>query len=517
MNFKKIICAVLALTLLLGGCRTELSDLQGSVQGGLAASSAPEEQEADFEPVTAIRIPYDEEDGLSPYACKTVANRYICGLIYGSLVALNPDFSPALSAAERVAPSAGNTVWEIALRQGLRFPDGSALTADDLLYSILQARAGGSYYESSLESVAAAVKSGDYAVTVTLSAADRYFENLLVFPLIKNGTVAAPVALPGRYALSGDGTSLLCNSGAAVRTVELVKLADHGMLLQEMRLGVYDIIYSDDPAGISVTSVGGMETMPTTNLVYIGMNSGRALLSGAGFRRALSLAVDAESLCEEVYRGYAEPARGPFSPVFYDAAGLEPYPCDLQAANQALDELGYENRSAGGYRLAGQSELSLGILVCADAEEKAELAKALAETVESLGIHASVTALPYKNYLAALEGGSYDLYLAEVRLGADMDLTKLVAMGGYAGGLCYGAPASEALRLSWFGYEGGTAGAAAFREAFDAVTPFLPVCYRQSAAVYSRDFYFEIGATEQDLFHGILNWGSRGPASSPLE
>lgn len=517
MNFKRIICAVLVLTLLLGGCRTELSDLQGSVQGGLANSSAPEDQEADFEPVTSVRIPYDEEDGLHPYACKTVANRYICGLIYGSLVTLYPDFSSALSAAESVAPSAGNTVWEIALRRDLRFPDGSPLTADDLLYSILQAGAVGSYYRSSLESVSSAVKSGDFSVTVTLSAADRYFENLLVFPLIKDGTAAAPTALPGRYTLSEDGARLLCNSGAAVQTVELVKLADHGMLLQEMRLGVYDIIYSDDPAGISVTSVGGMETMPTTNLVYVGMNSGRALLSGAGFRRALSLAVDAESLCETVYRGYAEPANGPFSPVFYDAARLEPYPCDLQAANQMLDELGYENRSAGGYRLAGQSELSLEILVCAGAEEKAELAEALAETVESLGIHASVTALAYQSYLAALGAGRYDLYLAEVRLGVDMDLTKLVAAAGYPGSLCYGAPASNDLALAWAGYESGTMSAAAFREAFDAVMPFLPVCYRQSAAVYSRDFYFEIGATEQDLFHGILNWGSRGADSASSE
>ncbi len=513
MNIKKILSAVLALILLLSGCRTELSDLQGAMQESVSsASSQGQEASAGFEPVTSVRIPYDEEDGLHPYTCKTVVNRYLCGLLYGSLVILNADYSTSLSYAERITPSAGNTVWEIVLRPGLLFPDGTECGADDLSYSILQAAAEGSYYRQSLEYVSSVAKSGNYSVTVTLSAADRNFSSLLVFPLIKNGTAAAPAALPGRYSLSEDGTRLFCNSDAKVQTVELVKLTDRSMLLQETRLGVYDIVYSDNPVGISVTSVGGMEAMPSTNLVYVGMNSSRALLNSADFRQALSLAVDAETVCEEIYRGYAAPAKGPFSPAFYEAAHLASYSCDLQAANRMLDDLGYKARSGEGYRLVGQSELSLDILVCADSGEKTELAAALAETIESLGIRASVTALSYENYLAAVETGSFDLYLAEVKLGANMDLGPLVLSGAYQNGsrgsLCYGMPVSEALAQAWLGYEGGTASAADFCETFYAVMPFLPVCYRESAAVYSRNFYFEIGATEQDLFHGILGWGS---------
>lgn len=513
INIKKILSAVLVLILLLSGCRTELSDLQGAVQENVSSASSPEQEAASgFEPVTSVRVPYDEEDGLHPYTCKTVVNRYLCGLLYGSLVILNADYSATLSYAERIAPSGGNTVWEITLRPGLLFPDGTECGADDLSYSILQAAAEGSYYRQSLEYVSSVAKSGDKSVTVTLSAADRNFSSLLVFPLIKNGTAATPAALPGRYSLSPDGTRLLCNSDAKAQTVELVKLTDRSMLLQETRLGVYDIVYSDNPAGISVTSVGGMEAMPSTNLVYVGMNSGRALLSSAGFRQALSLAVDTKAVCEEIYRGYAEPAKGPFSPAFYEAASLAPYSCDLQAANQALDDLGYKTRSGEGYRLAGQNVLSLEILVCADSGEKEELAAALAETIESLGIRAAVTALSYETYLAAVEAGNFDLYLAEVKLGADMDLSPLVLSGAYQSGsrgsLNYGMPVSEALALMWLGYESGTASAADFSEAFYAVMPFLPLCYRESAAVYSRNFYFEIGATEQDLFHGILGWGS---------
>lgn len=499
--------------LLLSGCRTELSDLQGTVQEGVANSSASEQEaESNFEPVTLIRIPYDEEDGLHPYTCKTVVNRYICGLIYGSLVTLNRDFSVSLSCAESITPSAGNTVWGITIPPGLFFSDGTECSADDLRYSILQAAAEGSHYQQSLEYVSSVVISGAYGVTVTLSAADRHFDSLLVFPLIKDGTAGAPLALPGRYSLSEDGLRLSCNSDAKVQTVELVKLGDHSMLLQEMRLGVYDVIYADDPSGISVTSIGGMETMPSSSLVYVGMNSNRSLLSSASFRQALSLAVDREAVCGEVYRGYAEPAKGPFSPDFYDAAHLASYSCDLQAANRMLDDLGYEGRSGEGYRLVGQSELSLDILACSGASEKTELAAALAETIESLGIRATVTALAYENYLAAVEAGSFDLYLAEVKLGCNMDLSKLVLAGGYRdssrGSLSYGVPASESLALSWLGYEGGTVSAADFSETFYEVMPFLPVCYQKSAAVYSRNFYFEIGATEQDLFHGILDWGS---------
>ena len=514
INIKKITAAVLVLILLLSGCRTELSDLQEAVQEGIsfAASSPEQEASADVESITSVRIPYDEEDGLHPYTCQTVVNRYICGLLYGSLVLLNTDFSTSLSYAEHIVPSEGNMVWEITVRSGLLFSDGTECGADDLRYSILQAAAEGSYFQKSLESVSSVTKNGSYGVTVVLSDADRHFDSLLVFPLIKNGSADAPVALPGRYSLSEDGTQLLCNSDAKIQTVELVKLADHSMLLQETRLGVYDIVYSDDPTGISVTSVGGMETMSSSNLVYVGMNSGRSFLNNLSFRQALSLALDTEAVCEEIYRGYAEPAKGPFSPAFYDAAHLASYSCDLQAANQILDDLGYENRSGEDYRLVGQSELSLDILVCSDTGEKTELAAFLSETIESLGIRATVTALAYEKYLAAVEAGNFDLYLAEVKLGDNMDLGPLVLSGVYAddsgGSLAYGMPTSESLSLAWLGYEDGTVSAADFSEAFYSVMPFLPICYRESAAVYSRNFSFEIGATEQDLFHGILSWGS---------
>ena len=255
INIKKITAAVLVLILMLSGCRTELSDLQEAVQEGVTSASSSPEQEpsAGFEMVTSVRIPYDEEDGLHPYTCQTVVNRYICGLLYGSLVLLNTDFSTSLSYAERIVPLAGNTVWEITVRPGLLFPDGTECGTDDLRYSILQAAAEGSYYQKSLESVSSVTKSGDYSVTVALSAADRHFDNLLVFPLIKNGSAGAPAALPGRYSFSEDGTRLLCNSDAKIQTVELMRLTDHSMLLQETRLGVYDIVYSDDPTGISVT------------------------------------------------------------------------------------------------------------------------------------------------------------------------------------------------------------------------------------------------------------------------
>jgi peptide/nickel transport system substrate-binding protein len=103
----------------------------------------------------------------------------------------------------------------------------------------------------------------------------------------------------------------------------------------------------------------------------------------------------------------------------------------------------------------GQSELSLDILVCSTPEKKTELSAFLAETIESLGIRATVTALAYEKYLAAVEAGNFDLYLAEVKLGDNMDLGPLVLSGAYANGsgtfLSYGMPASESLSLAWLG------------------------------------------------------------------
>lgn len=97
----------------------------------------------------------------------------------------------------------------------------------------------------------------------------------------------------------------------------------------------------------------------------------------------------------------------------------------------------------------------------------------------------SLERLSWTDYLAALERGDFDLYLAEVRLTADFDLTQLV---GTRGGLNYGGwsdPSTDGL-LSAFraaGAELRSSAAASLCSHLIQNAPIVPICFKNGSVL----------------------------------
>ena len=51
---------------------------------------------------------------------------------------VNPDFSQSPALALAWTPNATRTVWEVKLRPGVKWHDGSPFTADDVIYTLRQ-------------------------------------------------------------------------------------------------------------------------------------------------------------------------------------------------------------------------------------------------------------------------------------------------------------------------------------------------------------------------------------------
>ena len=107
-------------------------------------------------------------------------------------------------------------------------------------------------------------------------------------------------------------------------------------------------------------------------------------------------------------------------------------------------------------------------------------------------------------YAAALEAGSFDLYLGEVRLTADWDVSALLDAGG---ALNYGGFASEqlsaqndALLLS------GNASAARYAEGFVEETPFAPLLFKSKTVLTPSGLVDGMTPTASDPFYGFADW-----------
>ncbi len=508
MRFIKIISLFLAALMLFCGCDTP------TVTPPVTEVEIPSETEEPIEITEeepfAIRIPFDYEEGVSPYTTLSKPNRYVCELIYRGMVNLKADYSYELDLVSEIYTE-DNVTWYIYLDEGMTFPDGTEFTAYDLRYSLQQAMEKGSYYATSLEVVSSSKVINATCLRIVLRYADRYFPNLLTFPVISFETINNPLYFPDRYYFSDDGTRLICDIYSAAQEIELVSATDMDLLTYEMRMGLYDCIYVTDPKDMGSAANGGTMGMQSNRMIYLGINSSSNFTYYSDFRRAISAAIDYNSIAADTYGYFASAPKKIYNPDFYEMQYVSKNSLDLMSANIILDDMGYENRDEEGFRTTKRGKrISLKLIVCSDSSVKVSLANSVAEMLGEAGIEVSVSVLSYSSFMTALQNYDYDLYIAEMRLGADMDLTRILTPYAYQLSdleyINYGVPESESLYFSWLGFMSGSLTPSEFAAAFAEVTPFVPLCYTKGCAIYNRDLPFTLYGTDFDMFYNILEW-----------
>ena len=135
----------------------------------------------------------------------------------------------------------------------------------------------------------------------------------------------------------------------------------------------------------------------------------------AEVRQAIAKAIDRSYVTDSVYARHATAATLPVHPdsALYDTELAQELEYDLSA----LKELGLEGKS-------------LTLLVNIEDMAKSAAANRIEEDLESAGLRVTVERLAWEDYVKALERGQFDLYLAEVYLTADFDLTSLISPQG---------------------------------------------------------------------------------------
>jgi peptide/nickel transport system substrate-binding protein len=102
----------------------------------------------------------------------------------------------------------------------------------------------------------------------------------------------------------------------------------------------------------------------------VDLNTRRAAFNDVLVRRAFRYAVDAPAALRSVFFGAYKPAGGPLSPntPYYDAAVEHAYPYDIAEANKLLDQAGWTQRDAEGYRTKNGQRLVIHFPVYADTQ-----------------------------------------------------------------------------------------------------------------------------------------------------
>lgn len=458
-----------------------------------------ESEESESKNVT-ISIAYNNTDSFNPYVAETSVNRNVATLIFDSLFYIDNEYNLQNNLASSY--KVDGTTCTVTIKN-TRFSDGSAVTGDDVVYSFNAAKKSSGRYKQQLKSITK-VSSAANTLTFTCNKADPYMVNLLTFPIIKKDsdklTDKDNVALPpigcGRYTLSSDKTTLIANKNwhggkLNIDTIRLINAPDQESLSHAVEIGAIDIYYTDLSDGTILRMSGARQNINLNNLVYIGINHENSILQNINMRQAISAALDRTKICESAYFTNAVVATGIFNPAWEPTKSIQSIQTSAnnEISIENLKKIGYNKKDNGDYfENANGDTITVRLLVNSENQFRAELANMVVEQLKSVGIKVLVEKVSYKKYVSRLTQGDFDLYIGEVNILDNMDMTELLCAGGQAAyGITNEDPSNITTQKMIENFYNGTATVADIAAYAISEMPIVPICYRTGVLLCCED------------------------------
>ena len=422
-----------------------------------------------------------------------------------TLVNATPDgkLVPGLATSWKV--SGDGLSWIFALRDGVLFHDGSAMTAATVVNALEIARAkpgplGG------LPITGIAAEEGAVAITLSepLAALPAFlaeFRSQILSPAsyAPDGTGIAIIGTgPYRITqmeppLSLDATAFADYWGAAPHITDVtysgVSRVETRALMAET--GEAEFVFGLDPA--SVSRLNTLDTVDVLSVaiprtLLIKVNAGHPFLSEPDARRALSLAIDRNGIAKAVLR-YPDGADQLFPPSVagWHSDAIEPLSYNVEAAKTLLSDLGWEAGSDGILARNGE-RFAVTLTTYPDRPELPLVAAVLEQQFRTIGVELTINTTNSSEIPAGHQNGSLDLGLIARNFSLIPDPIGTV-LSDYVGNGDWGAMNWEnaefaTLVRGLMRGEGGDAQRAAAAAILQTELPIIPIAwYQQTLAV----------------------------------
>ena len=358
-----------------------------------------------------------------PIAAQTHADATVVELVFDTLYRVGPagTAQPHLASA---LPVVDKTKVTIALRKGVRFHDGSPLTAGDVVASLDRVRATSARW--TLAAVTSLSAPNPETVELVLRAPVPELATLLALP-VTAVTKAGRAPVEGKVV--GSGPFAVEALDRVRRRLRLKAFDDHFAgrpYLDTLVLAWYESSDGEarrfelGSAQLSARGTGAFAGAqpkfraddvegPAALLLFVGFGKAHADVTGdRGFRRALDLALARDALKTVSSGERVVPVRAPI-PV--EAGGQAAQTADLARAQAALAEASRRVKALAPDRLA---QLKLEILVEETRPDDREIAERVVRALDKLGISARVVAEPVTVFRDRVARGAADLWIGQL-------------------------------------------------------------------------------------------------------
>lgn len=364
---------------------------------------------------TLIVAAPDESATLSTTAHDALQTAFLNVLSYNGLMKLDYEMNPVCDLAESYDVSDDGCTWTFHLRQGVKFHDGSELTADDVVASMIDAQSQPNV--TSFTKDYTAVEAADkYTVVITT---DGYNSNLL-YSLANHANFILPKALlesghnfnetpvgTGPYKFvkwnHGDSIEYVANEdyyGGAPAIKNLIwRFIPEGTSRSlVLEAGEVDFVIDVDAANLAGIEDNGdlyLDVVDSITLNFLNLNDTKGYLSDVNVRKALDCAVNKQAVVQIAENGHAK--------VVYAQA-----PTSFSGATDKGCVEGYSVEKAKEYLAAwggNPADIELSIICSNDAKKRA--AEVILANLKDIGVNATIEQMDLATYLDVTARGDH--------------------------------------------------------------------------------------------------------------
>ncbi len=441
-----------------------------------------------------LKLAYSKNDSLNPTLCETIINSQITGLVFDGLYKLDSSYKPVPLVAKSAV--VGSSIVSITINE-FRFSDGTGVSTSDIITSFNMAKSS-TVYKSRLENFSAVHTGSENSLVFDLERADPYALSCLDFPIIKNGSdFDYPVGC-GRYAYKRDGDNIYLvvnpfrsDFNPIFKTVNLEAVHDSDSFESSLVIGNTSFCYNELGSGDYTRINANNVDMGINNLVYLGFNMNDSFFSNPLVRRAVNLAIDRQSIVNSAFRSHARECRSPFNPDWYAIEDTNPdRDQNTEKAKELIEKSGIEPATR-----------EVTILFSSDNVFKSEAAQIIADSLEKIGFYPRLKPYETQAFLYDVRNVSFDMYIGEVKLNRNMDLTPL-----FTGDASYGIFETDAALVRYNDFLSGNCELIDFINTFYDDVPFAPICYRNAVVSYTKSMHGDFRCCDSDVFYDIETW-----------
>lgn len=417
-----ILCVLLAVSAL--GCGREKGPYTPTGEGlYIEGQEATEGQTDEEQAGQFLVLAYYPEESLNPYRTIDYTNRTLFSLLYQGLFAVDSNYQTEPILCKKMVMSDNMRTYTFYL-ENATFSDGSRVTAADVVASY-EAAMESKVYGGRFSHVTQITVSEDGGIIFSLDTAMENLPILLDVPILKAEEVAAERPLgtgPYYYEEAASGLRLRrrgdwwCSADLMVRasSIPLQEVSSVLEVRDEFEFSDVGLALSDPCSDAYAEYRCDFELWDCENgiMLYLGCNADSKVFSNETIRSALTYAVDRESITSNFYRGYAQPASLPASPSspYYSNQLAQRYRFDQQKFAQAVADTGFTG-------------MEVKFLVNQDDTLRMRVARQIAQALSDCGLRVTMVEVSNTRYREQLLYGTYDLYLGQTRLSANMDLS----------------------------------------------------------------------------------------------